>query len=235
MVGHGDGLAGFMLASGICAALLHRERTGVAQVVDASLLGSAMWVLGPVLASAQFEDSVVALTPRESMGPGMIAYRTKDNRFVQLVMLGGRADFRDLCEHLGHPELEADPRFADVQFSPADVGTSRAEAVRVLDEIFAQRTLAEWRTALATMRGVWAPVQTMAELYEDSQTLANGFIQEVPGEPDGLKLPVPPVLFDGEGGAPPRAPDFGEHTDQILAEVGYDDAEIEAMRTAGVI
>ena len=236
MIGHGDGVAAFTLASGICAALLQRERTATVPVVDSSLLGTAMWILGPNIANAQFPDAPNhASIPRELRGPSVNCYRTKDDRYVQLVFLGGEADWLDFYERAEHPELADDPRLANVAFTGALGGADGAAAVAALDEIFAERTLDEWRARLATARGVWAPIQTLEELYDDSQTTANGFIRPVADAPDGLKLVAPPVLFDQDPGDPGRAPDVGEHTDEVLKEVGFTDVDLARYRELGVI
>ena len=80
-------------------------------------------------------------------------------------------DWVDLCAHLGHPELATDPRFATASARAAN----RAEAVRALDDIFAQKTLDEWKQVLVTARGVWAPVQTPGEIHDDPQTISERF------------------------------------------------------------
>jgi crotonobetainyl-CoA:carnitine CoA-transferase CaiB-like acyl-CoA transferase len=242
MIGHGDGMSGMALAGGICAALLHRERTGEATVVDASLLGTAVWFNGTAILAAQrapvrreFRKAERKLPP--GAPPGMITavrslYQTRDNRFLNLLFLGDDdRDFTDLCQRIDRPELAQDPRFLHA----ADRAQNSAALLAIFDEVFASRTLAAWKEALAQARGAWAPVQTPEELIEDPQTTANGFLREV-DYPDGpLKVPAPPILFDGESGEAPRAPDFAEHTDQILEALGCSADDIAGLRAAGVV
>lgn len=219
---------------GICAALLKRERTGDTSVIDGSLLGTAIWFNGPAVISSKLGEEWFArnTTPRESRPPNTNVYRTKDGRFLILSMLGDYDhEWADLCEHLGRPDLATDPRFA----TSAARQQNTASAVAILDQVFAQRTYEEWKVALVTTKGVWSPVQTALELHQDPQTLANGFIRSVEYPSGPLALPVPPILFDEEAGDPPRAPDFGEHTDEVLTELGYSDADIARLRANGVV
>jgi crotonobetainyl-CoA:carnitine CoA-transferase CaiB-like acyl-CoA transferase len=242
MVGHGDGMSGMTLAGGICAALLKRERTGVTSVVDGSLLGTAIWFNGMAIIAAQGGmplppplPKVSPPTPppgREFGSPSMKTYRTKDDRFLNLLFLGDDdRDWVDLCEHLGRPELGTDPRFGDVLSRMAN----GAEGTAILDEIFASKTLDEWKEILVSTRGAWAQIQTVAEIYDDPQTRANGFLRHVDYPDGGLKVPVPPILFDEEGGDPPAAPDFAAHTDEVLAELGFKADQIDELRAAGTI
>jgi crotonobetainyl-CoA:carnitine CoA-transferase CaiB-like acyl-CoA transferase len=242
MVGHGDGISGLVFAGGICAALLHRERTGEATVVDSSLLGTAVWFNGPALITAQRNPAQRRFSPAQrklppGAPPGMITatrsiYQTKDCRFLNLLFLGDDdRDFADLCQRIERPELAADPRFAQ--------GRGRTEnsaaLLTILEEVFASRTLDEWKRILASARGAWAPVQTPEEICDDPQTIANGFLRQV-DYPDGpLQVPSPPILFDEDSGEAPRAPDFAEHTDQILGELGCTPAEIAGYRDARVV
>jgi crotonobetainyl-CoA:carnitine CoA-transferase CaiB-like acyl-CoA transferase len=235
MVGHGDGMSGMTLAGGICAALLKRERTGETSVVDGSLLGTAVWFNGPVLISTglgrdQTWDQVAA--PRQSRPATQNTYRTKDGRFLILSMLGDHQDeWEDMVDHLGRPELKTDPRFLTAESRQANC----AEAVAIFDEVFDSKTFEEWRAILITTKGVWSPIQHPEEIFDDPQTTANGFLRPVDYPTGTVRLPIPPVLFDEEGGDPPPAPDFGQHTDEILQEIGLDGDQVQELRTLGVI
>jgi crotonobetainyl-CoA:carnitine CoA-transferase CaiB-like acyl-CoA transferase len=78
-------------------------------------------------------------------------------------------------------------------------------------------------------------VQTPVEMFDDPQTVANGFLRAV-DDPDGqLRLPIPPILFDEEGGDPPLAPRFAQHTDEVLQEIGLSQDKIDDLRSAGTI
>ena len=236
MVGHGDGMSGMTLAGGICAALVKRALTGQPSVVDGSLLGTAVWFNGPsVISSGLGADfmSTSNATPRLEKHPtNQSSYRTKDHRYIITSFLGDYDDeWADLCEHLGRPDLATDSRFA----TSADRYENRTAAIQILDAVFAERTLAEWKSVLATTKGVWAPVQTAGELFDDPQTVANGFLRRVGDAESGLRLPVPPILFDEEGGVPPAAPRFAEHTDEVLAELGIPADRICELRAAGTV
>ena len=94
------------------------------------------------------------------------SYKTKDDRFLMLMMLQPDRYWPDLCERIGRPDLVTDPRFAD-GFARFE---NRGECVRrARRDASPSRTLDEWREALAGMKGVWAPVQTAVELYDDPQ------------------------------------------------------------------
>ena len=162
----------------------------------------------------------------------MNTYQTKDNRFLNLLFLGDSdSDWVDLCDHLGRPDLGTDPRFAH----GADRMAHASRGTALLDEIFADKTLEEWKQILVSAKGAWSPVQTPEEMYTDPQVLANGFLRHVDYPDGGLKVPVPPILFDEEAGDPPRAPDFGEHSEEILSELGYAADDIARYKDAGII
>jgi crotonobetainyl-CoA:carnitine CoA-transferase CaiB-like acyl-CoA transferase len=242
MVGHGDGISGLVFAGGICAALLHRERTGEAKVVDSSLMGTAVWFNGLALMAAQSGPRQRAFAPAQRIFPPDVRpqfrtatichYQTKDFRFIYLMFLGDDdRDFVDLCRRLDRPQLATDERFVN---SSTRLANCQA-LIGILEGIFAAKTLEEWKAILGAARGAWSIVQTPEEVYSDPQTLANGFLRHVDYPNGGLKVPCPPILFDEEAGNPPRAPDFAEHTDQILGELGCGAEDIARYRAAGVV
>jgi len=128
--------------------------------------------------------------------------------------------------------LLADPRFAD---GPARFA-HRAECVCELDTIFATRTLAEWRAALADAEGVWAPMQTVRELADDPQAVANGYLPEVErGHGTRFTLVASPVQFDETAPALRPAPDLGQDTEEVLLALGLSWEEIAAAKEAGAV
>lgn len=229
----GDSTGGLALAGGIAAALFRRERTGEPSVVDLSLLGTAMWILAPdIIATKLIGGEFPAFGRSDAPNPIVNSYRTKDGRWLFLNMLQPDRFWPDLCRRLGRPDLIDDPRFADgmLRFQ------NRIECVRELDAIFAQRTLDEWRTALADAEGVWAPMQTPRELHDDPQAIANGYLAEVQ-RPDGTRftLVANPVQFDETTPALRPAPEHGQHTEELLLELGLSWEEIGACKEAGAI
>ena len=229
----GDRNGAMALAFGISAALLERTRTGAGSVVDVSLLATAMWTLSSDVLAALGGDS-----PEPAQGRGMIvnplvgSYRTKDGRHIQLVFLEGDRYWFEFCRLIGRAELVDDPRFVDMAARRAN----GPECVALLDEEFGRRTFAEWKDLLTKFDAPWAPVQSVTELLEDPQVVANGYIGDVviDGEPV-YQLPTVPVQFDGKPPELRLAPELGEHTETVLVELGYTWDEIGELKEAAVI
>ncbi|MGE3692521.1 MAG: CaiB/BaiF CoA transferase family protein [Novosphingobium sp.] len=243
MVGHGDGISGMVFAGGICAALLHRAMTGEALVVDSSLMGTAVWFNGLAIMAARHGQSQRTFRKAERPPPpagvpaDMVSalrqiYQTKDLRFINLLFLGDDdRDFVDLMQLIDRPELASDPRFTSARLRVAN----SADMLAILDETFASKTLDEWKKILVKARGAWAPIQTPEEIYDDPQTIANGFLSHVDYPTGGFKIPAPPILFNEEAGQVPRAPDFAEHTDEVLRGLGLDADAIDRYREIGAV
>jgi crotonobetainyl-CoA:carnitine CoA-transferase CaiB-like acyl-CoA transferase len=231
---YGDVMAGLSAAGAIAAALVKRERTGEPSVVDVSLLGTAMWQIAPlVVASKLFGFSKMPAGDRlQSPNPGVGTYRTGDGRFISLVLLQSDKHWADLVTRLGRPEMATDDRFAD---SSARARHS-AECITLLDEAFGSEPLSHWKAALADFDGVWTPFQTLDELYEDPQVVANGYLPTMrASNGQEVQLVASPAQFDEEPIQVTRAPEHGEHTEaQLLAAgVGWD--ELAAMKASGAI
>lgn len=232
--GFGDLAGGMTIAGAISAALFRREREGVGSVVDISLLGVAMWMLSPDIVASKLFEGVATPSFNRASSPNPIVnvYRTKDDRFLTLIMLEADRYWPDLCRHLDRPDLVDDPRFADA----AARFENRAECVGILDEVFGSRTLDEWRERLATVAGVWAPLQTARELHDDPQVIANGYLPEVDvGDGHSLSVVANPVQFDEEAASLRRAPEHGQHTEEVLLDLGLSWEEIAAYKESAAI
>ena len=233
----GDSIGAMTIAGGISAALLHRERTGEAKVVDVSLLS-----IGHVGDGRHHRRSRRTSTwrgrrrpPGEPMAPfnPLIGYfGTSDGRFIMFSMLQGFHYWPEVCERLERTELIADPRF-DTHEKLMENAAVGAEIVR--GEI-AKYTLAEIKEKLTGMRGQWAVVQDTIEIADDPQVVANGYLQELEYDGYAYKLVETPVQFDEEPSVPGKSPDFNEHGDQILTgHLGLDWDTVIDLKVKGVV
>jgi len=231
---YGDVLGGLTIAGGITAALLHRERTGEALVVDSSLLAMGAWATGFSIAAANLFglERMGGGTRYDSPNPLVGTYRTKDNRFISIVLLQSDRFWPDFVRRLDSPALATDERFQ----TSAGRAEHKRECMELIDEAFAARTLAEWKEVLDDFEGVWAPVQTVSEVARDPQVVANGYIRDIQAE-DGttFKLVASPLQFNETPPELTRAPKHGEHTDEILESLGYDMDRILDLKVKGAV
>lgn len=230
----GDVMGGLTIAGGVAAALFKRQRTGQSSVIDVSLLGLAAWNLGPDITSAKLFDRNPEPTRdrRKLPNPLVNNYRTKDGRWVTLMMLQLDRYFAEVMRLLGLSSLLDDERFADGRGRYVN----RAAIVDAMDEVFATRTLAEWVEVLRDLSGAWSVLQTPMELHDDAAVVANGYIPTVTATSGAaFGLPVNPVQFDEVQVAPDGAPEHGQHTEELLLQAGVEWDDIETYKKDGAI
>jgi crotonobetainyl-CoA:carnitine CoA-transferase CaiB-like acyl-CoA transferase len=230
----GDLLGGMTIAGGIAAALYKRKATGQGSVVDVSLIGLAAWTIGPDVSVSPLHSGAPAPSFEHSDAPNPLVgnYRTKDGRYVTLMMLQGDRFFPEVMTAIGRPDLIDDDRFAE----PAARFVNRIALIAMMDEAFAQRTLSEWRRVLAQLSGAWGIVQTPGELRDDPAIRANGYIATaatMSGVP--YEMSVNPVQFNEYQVIAPGAPEHGQHTEEVLLEAGMNWDAIELYKQTGAI
>lgn len=231
----GDHASSVAVAYGIAGALFKRANTGEPSVVDISLLASAMWILSADITLSQTQTAAqMAAITAPARFPMTSAYRTQDGRFIQLMLLDPERYWPTLCRMLGREDLLADPRFVDVAGRTEHGGVLVAE----FSAAVGSKPWSHWQPIFEAWDAPWELVKTIHEVAADPQALANGQIFEVEVS-DGtrIKLASGPVGFEGQFAPidPRRAPLLGEHTDEILSGLGFDEAELGRLRSSAVI
>jgi crotonobetainyl-CoA:carnitine CoA-transferase CaiB-like acyl-CoA transferase len=232
--GMGDHPTGVSLFAAIMTALYQRDRTGRGTMVSTSLLANGLWWNATQIQAALCGARVEARPPREQPATALAnLYRCADNRWFLLNLLNDDRDWPHLLEALARPELGDDPRFAT---TPARRANARA-LVPILDGVFATRTWPEWRATLNQHRLTFGEVGTVDDARHDPQMVASGALVPIDDPRAGASLTVgsPLWLEDAPKVAPRYPPELGEHSGEILREIGYGDAEIDALIASRVI
>lgn len=231
----GDVMGGLAVAGAISSALFKRERTGETSLVDVSLMATAMWQNSPlVVASKLFGFSKIPQggDRRQVPNPGVGSYRTADDRFIVLILLQSDKFWSELVTLLDRPEMATDERFIDADAR----GVNSIECVTLLDEAFAAHPLSHWREVLDGFSGAWTPFQTLDEIYEDPQSIANGYLPTMTAaNGQEVQLVASPAQFDETPVEMTRCPGHGEHTDEALLAAGFDMDQILELKVSGAI
>ncbi|MFI6361387.1 CaiB/BaiF CoA transferase family protein [Nocardia sp. NPDC050630] len=233
---YGDSIGGMTIAGGIAAALYSRKMTGEPSVVDVSLLGVGAWATQFTVNLALMNGGPLPVNtpPRHgsATNPLIGAYRTADQRWLELSMLQPGRYWPEFCRLAGREELAADDRFDSTEKLMANA----AQAAELVAEIIAARSFDEWVEILGAGEGQWAAVQNAWEVGQDPSLRANDLIVPVV-DADGVdrELVANPVQFDETPVTLTRAPQFAEHTDEILLELGLTEEELIALKIDGAV
>lgn len=221
------------LVAGMLAALRHRDRTGKGQEIEISLYNTAVWSIASDMQSVLVDQAFPRHDHFQATNPLANNYRTRDDRWLILLNpLVARA-LPGLSKAIGRPELADDERFN----SQEAMEQNFKYFIPILDEAFASADLAEWEKRLRENGVVYGKVQTPFEVVADPQALANNFFADVayPGGGE-MKLLNTPVKFrENPAEIKGPAPHAGQHTEEVLLDLGYSMDDMTRLKAEGVI
>lgn len=221
------------LVAGLLAALRHRDRTGRGQELEISLYNTGVWSIASDVQSVLVDQTFPRNDHFRAPNPLSNNYRSRDDRWIILLNPLFERVLPGLCKAIERPELADDSRFN----SQAAMEQNCEDFIRILDEVFASKDLAEWEKCLRENHVVYGKVQTPSETAFDPQAIANNFFADV-GYPGGeeIKLLNTPVKFrENPATIKGPAPQIGQHTEEILLETGYTMEDIARLNEEGVI
>jgi formyl-CoA transferase len=232
VTGSGDHATAVSLYSAIVTALYRRERTGKGSYVTTSLLASGVWACGVSVQAALVDATFFPLHNRlEPPNAIFNVYRSSDDNWFLLVVTPDH--WPALATGIGRPDLLTDARFADA----AKLAANSKQLTAILDELFGSRPMAHWQEVLDAAHITYGVVRAPSEVIRDPQLVQNDIVVPLEGAGGNLKLTVssPFKLHDAPKVSAKRAPEIGEHGEEILKDLGFDAKGIESLRASGTV
>jgi crotonobetainyl-CoA:carnitine CoA-transferase CaiB-like acyl-CoA transferase len=250
----GDNVVGMSLAFGVAQALYVREKTGVGQEIDISLMHTGLYqngfdVSGALITGMDFDDwrekppqemqdqalmavaQIMGFYSAKMNSPITGGYITKDSRTLVFVILQPDRYWDRFCRAVGRPDLAENPKYQTIEGRAEDV----AELRQIFSQIFMTKTYDEWHTLLEGIP--YAPNQSLKEIINDPQAIASGCFVEYDHPTQGrIKQIANPVIMSKTPADVRRpAPEFGQHTEEVLLEYGYTWEDIARLKDEGAI
>jgi crotonobetainyl-CoA:carnitine CoA-transferase CaiB-like acyl-CoA transferase len=230
--GSGDNATAVGLYSAIVTALYRRERTGKGAYVTTSLLAEGVWSASVSIQAALCEAKFFGLHDRtHPANAALNVYRASDGVWFVLLVMPDKV--AAVAKAIDRADLLTDPRFSD----PAKLAANMPQLTAILDEIFSAQPMAHWYEVFNGVHVTFGAVRGPQEVIDDPQLRLNEIV--VPLEGAGGKLTSTissPIQVHGIAKVPARrAPDIGEHNDEVLRQLGFDAAEIDGLRASGAI
>ena len=232
VAGSGDHATAVALFSAIVTGLYRRERTGKGSYVTTSLLAAGVWAGGVAVQAALVDATFYPLHDRLNPPNATFnVYRTSDDNWFLIVVTPDH--WPGLAKAIGRPDLLTDPRFAD----PAKQLANASQLTAILDELFATQPMAHWQEVLDQAHITFGVVQAPGAVVTDPQLRANDIVVPLQGAGGNLSSTISsPIQVHDVAKVPARrAPELGEHNEEILKQLGFDTQEIDGLRASGTV
>lgn len=228
----GDQVTGAMLAGAVAVGLVGASRTGVGQKLEVSLYQSALWLMSPYLLKGYY-GAAGRTSRKDPTVPLLNVFKCRDDRWIAIAILEHERYWESLCKAVGLEHLLEDERF--VSFKAAQ--KNAAELTKILDDIMMKKTVEEWECIFDTADIACQRLFTAQEINEDPQALENDYLKPFTFRSGNtINITAAPFQVTSEPAYETRpAPCIGEHTDEVLKEMGYSDEKIRELRECNVI
>jgi crotonobetainyl-CoA:carnitine CoA-transferase CaiB-like acyl-CoA transferase len=228
----GDHATAVGLFSAIVMALYRREHTGEGSYVTTSLLAEGVWAAGVHIAGALAEAKFYPLHDRQNPSNAILnPYKTSDGNWFMLVVTPDK--FNALATAINRADLITDPRFSDTTKQATNAGQLRA----ILDDVFAKEPMQHWSEVFDKAHITYGAILAPTEVVKDPQLRANNIVVPLEGAGGKLSSTISsPMQIHGIAKVPAkRAPELGEHNEEILDELGFSAKDIDGLHTSGTV